>query len=599
MSSGLSAHRRKARAVDTRFPTRKPRNQFAGMSLYLLGSLALSSGCVNQPGSRTIQMVYPLAVAKPPPRADARGAPGLSRASPEFLTDPNFEPASGLDQKPGTAPLAAASNDPGPAPPQVTAPPVSARTNDSVQGGPKFERLIPEDHVPVPAPLVIPPPLEQYPIDLSTALRLADTANPTIGAARTTILEALALQLSARSLLIPSLNYGVSYRGHTGALQRVSGKIIDVSSQSLYVGSGADVIGSGTPVIPGVNIQTALADAWFEPLAARQRLASARFSADATAYEILLDVAMLHIQLLGNQSILEAQRLSESQVDEIVTITRHFAEAGQGRDSDANRAFSQGKRRRALVLKAEEEMAVTVARLANRLNLDPSVRLEAMGGPLIPLDLVDLDTPQQELIRVALAERPDIAARNAAIREVEAHRKQEIARPLLPTLWLGFSGGVLGGGSNLAPPLVGNFGGRTDFDVRLYWTLLNLGAGNVALIRERQAQVNQAMAEQSKTINRARGEVSAALADARAAQNQITIARRELATADLGFKEDLERSRQNLGLPIEVLNSLTLLADARVDLIRALVHYDQAQFSLWVALGSPPPLEPPRTPIAP
>ena len=191
--------------------------------------------------------------------------------------------------------------------------------------------------------------------------------------------------------------------------------------------------------------------------------------------------------MLGNQSILEAQRLSESQAHDVVNITRHYAEIGLGRDSDANRAFSQWKRRRALVVKAEEELAVTAARLANRLNVDPSAKLHAAGGPLVELELVDLGSDQRELLQVALRQRPDIAAGNAAVGEAEFHMKQEIGRPLLPTLWLGFSGGVFGGGSNLVPPLVGNFAGRTDFDVRVYWTLLNMGGGNLSLIKERRA----------------------------------------------------------------------------------------------------------------
>jgi outer membrane protein TolC len=451
----------------------------------------------------------------------------------------------------------------------------------------------------VPAPFSIPLPFDEHPIDLATALRLADEANPTIGAARTLVLEALASQLAARVLLVPSLNSGVSYHGHQGVLQRVSGKIISLSEQSLYLGAGAGAVGSATPVLPGVNILTPLTDAVFEPLAATQRVKGARFNAQATANEILLDVANLYIQLLGNQSILDAQRLSESQVHDVVEITRHFAEVGEGRDSDANRAFSQWKRRRADVLKAEEELAVAAARLANRLNLDPSARLEAAGGPLVPLELVDLGTPQRELLQVALRRRPDIVARTAAIGEAEAHFNQEIGRPLLPTLWLGFSGGAFGGGSNLAPPLVGNFAGRTDFDVRVYWTLLNMGDGNLSLIKERRARIGEMSAEQARTINLTRGEVSASLADALAARNQLRVTRQELASAELGFKEDLERSRQNLGRPIEVLNSLTLLAQARVNLIRAVMHYDQAQFNLWVALGSPPPLEAPPTPVRP
>ena len=49
-----------------------------------------------------------------------------------------------------------------------------------------------DDQSRVPAPFSIPLPFEEHPIDLATALRLADAANPTIGAARTLVLEALA-----------------------------------------------------------------------------------------------------------------------------------------------------------------------------------------------------------------------------------------------------------------------------------------------------------------------------------------------------------------------------------------------------------------------
>jgi hypothetical protein len=53
-------------------------------------------------------------------------------------------------------------------------------------------------------------------------------------------------------------------------------------------------------------------------------------------------------------------------------------------------------------------------------------------------------------------------------------------------------------------------------------------------------------------------------------------------------------------LPIEVINSLDLLNDARQNHLRALIDSNQAQFRLFVALGSPPPLEQPATgPIPP
>src|SRR5207244_2871714 len=54
----------------------------------------------------------------------------------------------------------------------------------------------------------VPSPSSTYPIDLSTALRLAEVENPAIAEARAAISAALALQQSARALLLPTLNAG-------------------------------------------------------------------------------------------------------------------------------------------------------------------------------------------------------------------------------------------------------------------------------------------------------------------------------------------------------------------------------------------------------
>ena len=87
--------------------------------------------------------------------------------------------------------------------------------------------------------------------------------------------------------------------------------------------------------------------------------------------DITLDVAVLHLELLANQAILDAQRLSESQVYQIAVIVNDFASTGAGNKSDADRASAEWKLHRVRVLRAEEQLAVSAARLANRLNLDP------------------------------------------------------------------------------------------------------------------------------------------------------------------------------------------------------------------------------------
>jgi outer membrane protein TolC len=572
-----------------------------GARLIVLALLGLVSGCAVQRTPRVIEGQ----VALVPRELDAVRN---TFAPPDWSSLTGGLESTRVPQSPAMASVA--SN--GGAPPSTTMLPggpvnaeapaaalagsdAGARTSDE-----SIKRVADvEMNAVVPAPPVIPPPAGEYPLDLATALRLADVANPTIGRARTVILEALAGQLAARTLLLPSLNSGGNYHGQNGALQRPTGKIELLSEQSLYLGAGAGAVGSGTPSIPGVNIFTPLTDAWFEPLAAHRRVEATRFVARATENDILMDVALLYLELIRHYMMLETNRLSEFQAFQIVQAIREYAITGQGRKADFERAKAEWRYRRADVQDAEQGVGIATARLARLLNLDPSVRLRPVGGPLVPLNLVDLDTTPEQMIQSALRLRPELGARTAEIGEAEARVKQEIGRPLLPTLWLGFSGGGFGGGSNLNPPLVGNFAGRTDFDVRLYWTLLNFGAGNAALIRQRQAQVGQAVAERARTINRVRSEVIAARADARSVRNQIEIARRELQSSHAGFHEDLPRIRNNLGRAIEVINSLNLLAGSRNNMIDALVRYDQAQFRLWVALGSPPPLVETSTPDQP
>jgi outer membrane protein TolC len=451
--------------------------------------------------------------------------------------------------------------------------------------------LAPEADEPAPevAP-ALPPAASTHAIDLDTALRLAQVENPTIAEARVAIQEALARQALARLLLVPTLNAGLNYHGHAGNLQRSSGVILKLYEQSFYVGGGARTLAAESLAIPAVNIASPLADAIFEPLAARQRVAAAQFQARATANSILRDVSVLYLDLVAARAILDAQRLSLAQLAQVVQVTRAFAEVGEGREADAERARAEWALLAAEVQRAEGELLSASARLAERLNLDPALRLVPPEAPIAPITLIDDQTPLPVLLGTALAARPELGAATARIGEADARYREERWRPLLPTLWLGFSGGYFGGGSNLVKPTIGNFGGRNDFDVRAYWTLLNFGAGNLALQKRRRAEVGQAFAERTGLINLVRREVAAAQAGSLAARSQIEVRREAVGIAEQGFLEDLDRARFGEARPIEVLNNLRLLAEARVNLIDAVIRYNQQQFRLFVALGSPPPM---------
>ncbi len=495
---------------------------------------------------------------------------GPSRRSPKVATDKAVAPAS-------TSPA-------------LSRPPVN----------PEAGLLGPTPAVTTPTaatPPSIPESAAPHPIDLSSALRLADGQNPVIGEARVLILAALAERQAARALLLPTLNAGTNYHDHTGPLQRASGTILKLTEQSLYVGGGARTLAAESVAFPAVNLFSPLTEAIFEPLAAQQRVVGARFNASDTANKVLLDVASLYIDLIGAEAVLQARRENSAEADRVADSVAAFAASGQGRRSDSDRAEADRRLFQAAIQRAEERVAVASALLAERLNLDPSARLRPLAGPLEPIELVDPETPAEDLVRSALSRRPDLAAREALVAQAGYQVRKEQARPLLPTIWLGFSGGAFGGGSNLTTTPLGSFAGRTDFDVRAYWTVLNLGAGNASLIKQRRAQAGQAMAERSRALNQARAEVATGRAEAMALRAQVTAARAGLRTAEEGYRQDQARLRETLALPIEALDSLRLLADSRVALIEAITRANRNQFALFVSLGAPPPLGP--APVAP
>lgn len=473
--------------------------------------------------------------------------------------------------------------------------PAAARSDNSPPNKKETSQSPPAAGASVPGgkePSVIPPPLASDCIDLATALRLAGVENPTIGLAEEAVQASLAEQLEARALLLPSLDAGVSYNLHRGRLESAQGRILDVNRQSLYGGAGAAAIGAGTIGFPGVHLYADVADAVFEPRAAKERVTGRRFDALATQNTVLLDVTTRYFALVEAEARVQAVRRSEAEFQQVADITTEFARKGQGRQADADRATGDALLLHTDELRAEEDEAVASAELARVLNSDPAVHLHTPGGPIPVVRLVDPQLDLEGLIRTALDNRPEVSARSADVAFNEARLREERLRPLLPLLSIGYSAGRFGGGSDTTDPRFGAFDGRSDFEAYAVWSLENFGLGNWARARRRRAEVGEAQSERIRTIDQIRREVVEAYSLSEARMRDVTLAGRRVKTAEQAFREDLQRARNLQALPIEVLNSLALLTSARQDLIRALTGFNQAQFQLFVALGRAPTMAP-------
>jgi outer membrane protein TolC len=358
------------------------------------------------------------------------------------------------------------------------------------------------------------------------------------------------------------------------------------------VGAGAGAVGAGTVVIPGVSLTAQLGDALFAPRVARLVVAARQYDAQATNNAVLRDVATRYFALVDAEARLLSLHRSEEDFAKIVAITTDFARAKQGREADAERARTEALLVHAEAERMAGEVGVAGAELARLLDLDPNVHLRAPPAAIPLLELVDPHTDLDQLLQIAVANRPELAARTADLAAAETRLRKEKVRPWLPTLAAGFSAGGFGGGGNLADTNFGHFNSRTDFDVSAVWTLRNCGFGDLAMQRRLEAEVGAVTAERLRTLDVIRAEVAEALALVGTRRREIDIARRRIETAQHAFEQDLKRAKNLEGRPIEVLDSAKLLNAARQDYVGALIGYNRAQLLLFVALGQPPTVAP-------
>jgi outer membrane protein TolC len=444
--------------------------------------------------------------------------------------------------------------------------------------------------------------LEQHvtPIDLATALHLAGVQNPQILLGAQRVVEAVALRQLAAAQFLPTLNLGSSSDNHWGVLQQSNGNILSLRREVVFVGAGAHAVAAGTVNIPGVLWNLNLSDTVFNFLSSRQEVDRSAFASQAVRQDVLLEVALAYVDLVRAEGARSIAIITRNDAREVARITAAYLETGQGRKADADRAATELARRDARLYDAEGNVVRSSANLCRLLHLDPSLRLHAADNQVLPRSLVPDPIPLPELLAVALLYRPELNERRAAAARALLSLRGAKMLPFSPTVFLGFSAGGFGGGSDVAAQPVTSlpFGrgqerfttldDREDLDVMAYWTLQNLGVGNKAQIDAARSRLSSADLETLVTLDRVRAEVAGAYARTHARFAQIRTSERAIRSGTQAFTEDLERIKGAEGLPLEVLDSLRLLARAREEYLRTILDYNKAQFELYVALGKPP-----------
>jgi outer membrane protein TolC len=432
----------------------------------------------------------------------------------------------------------------------------------------------------------------RFPINLATALRLSDARPLIVAAAQAKVWVAEAELFQAKVLWIPDLNVGFDYLRHDGGGPDFNKGILTSPSTNFFYG-GAGLWGNQYGIIPTT-------DALYQPLVARQVLTSRHWDIQAAKNDALMETADAYFRVHQYRGIyastLYVVERGHALVEQLATLSRDLS---QGFEVDRARNMVADLQQQAVT--ARQQWRVQSARLTKVLRLDPRAVVEPLEHDHLQITLVDPGRELDDLMPIALTNRPEVASRRALIDATEAAVRREKARPLIPVVALTgfqtpfelFQAGLFALGPNAS---LNQWTGRADVSLQPLFKLTNLGFGNLALIKSQRGMESLAIIDFYDAQDRVAEEVNQALARLQSAAVRVVQAERAVRTGVITYNGTVEGLKQTsrfgdvlvlITRPQEAVYALQLLNRAFDEYFTTVAEYNRSQFELFHALGYP------------
>jgi outer membrane protein TolC len=428
----------------------------------------------------------------------------------------------------------------------------------------------------------------RFPINLATALRLSDARPIIVAMAQAGVWVAEAQLQRARVLWIPTLNIGFDYIRHDGGGPDFNKGIMTAPSVNFFYG------GAGMWQYIGAT------DAIFLPLAARQTLNARHWEIQAAKNDALMSTAMAYFSVHQQRGMytgaLYCIQRGHDLVERIAQLSREFVPA-----VEVERARNLVADLEQQAVASRQEWRVQSANLTQVLRLDPRSVLVPIEHDHLQLTLIEPGRVLDDLIPIALTNRPELAGHQAMVQATIALLRREKMRPLIPSILInGFQtpnellmAGIFGLGPNNS---MNQWTGRFDMSLQPLWQLDAFGIGNLARIKEARGMESLAIIELFKTQDMVAADVTRAHARLQSAALRVVQADRALRTAIITFNGNYQGLQQTtrfgdvlvlVNRPQEVVFALQLMKLAFDEYFTTVADYNRAQFELFHALGYP------------
>ena len=452
-----------------------------------------------------------------------------------------------------------------------------------------------------------PAPLEvsdrPLPINLATALALADARPLVVAAAQASAWAAEAALQRAQVLWVPAFQIGAAYLRHDGVADFNRGRNPTQAVLEEWDFERQHILQNFNWFYAGFSFYqiVALSDAIFEPLAKRRVLNARRWDIQTAKNDALLTTAEVYFRVHRHRGTyagaLDAVRRCRDLVERIAGLS---ADLVPRVEADRARQLLADLEQRATL--ERQEWRVASADLTQVLRLDPSVVVVPLEPDQLQITLIDPASPLDDLVSVALKTRPEISAHAALIQAAEQRVRREQYRPLLPTVL--FTGWQTPGGMRTQVGIFGTGPGhdfnqwsyRNDVSLQLVWKLEGLGFGNLARIKEQRGEASLATVKLFDAQDAVAAEVTRAQADVQSAAVRVLQAERAVRDGLITYNRNFEGLRQTqrfadmlemVTRPQEAVVALEQVMAAYEAYFGTVFDYNRAQFELFHALGYP------------
>ena len=422
---------------------------------------------------------------------------------------------------------------------------------------------------PAVQPAAVTPAGEVQPIDLPTALRLAGANNIDLALVREALVQAQAQNDAATWSFVPALNGGLGYVKHNGAIQDVSGNVIDAYKQ-LH------------STVGGITSQVNLGDAIFQKLAASRLQNAAEYSVEAGRNITLQAAATAYFDLVSALANVEIARDAVSisgdyqhQLDRAVGI-------GLANKSDALRVSVQTQGYQVALRQAEEIARNASVKLANILHINPATRFQPTDKVVPQITLVPLETGLDALIGEAYDKRPELKASAAALEAADWQKTNSIYGPLIPTIGAQAMYGSINGGRLGVPS---NSGGTQDYGVMFNWRVGQGGLFDFSRIDYAQSKLEQGKLNDARLHDDVGRQVVQAFEGAHSAFDQLQLTKKNIDLAQQSLQLSQGRKEFGVGAVLEVIEAQKDVVQARAAYLRSLTGYAENQYALAQAVG--------------